>query len=286
MGELGELFIGSEALARGVLNRHQLRTRYRAVFPGIYLPRQVQPSLHQRIVAAWLWSHREGIVAGGSAAALYATKWIDDDIPVELIHANPRAPRGAVTRRDVLLDGEFQMVAGLAMTTPERTAFDVGRRGNVGSAVKGLDALAAATGFKVSDVAELAKRHPGVRGIRRLETVLDLVDAGSQSPKESWLRLLLIRAGLPKPQTQIPVLSVDGLPIDFLDMGWEEWMVAAEYDGDQHRADRWQYVKDIRRHEMLERMGWLVVRVVAEDHPADIIRRVRRAIEVRQSTVR
>jgi hypothetical protein len=286
MGELGEPFIGSEALARGVLNRHQLRTRYRAVFPGIYLPRQVQPSLHQRIVAAWLWSHREGIVAGGSAAALHATKWIDDDIPVELIHANPRAPRGAVTRRDVLLDGEFQMVAGLAMTTPERTAFDVGRRGNVGSAVKGLDALAAATGFKVSDVAELAKRHPGVRGIRRLETVLDLVDAGSQSPKESWLRLLLIRAGLPKPQTQIPVLSVDGLPIAFLDMGWEEWMVAAEYDGDQHRADRWQYVKDIRRHEMLERMGWLVVRVVAEDHPADIIRRVRRAIEVRQSTVR
>jgi hypothetical protein len=27
---------------------------------------------------------------------------------------------------------------------------------------------------------------------------------GAQSPKETWLRLLLIQAGLPRPQTQIP----------------------------------------------------------------------------------
>ncbi|SIL46429.1 Uncharacterised protein [Mycobacteroides abscessus subsp. abscessus] len=29
---------------------------------------------------------------------------------------------------------------------------------------------------------------------------------------------------------------------------------------------------------MLEGMGWLIVRVVAEDHPHDIIRRVREAL--------
>jgi very-short-patch-repair endonuclease len=52
------------------------------------------------------------------------------------------------------------------------------------------------------------------------------------------------------------------------------------------RTDRWQYVKDIRRHEMLKRMGWIVIKVVAEDHPADIIRRIREAIDWRQSTVR
>jgi very-short-patch-repair endonuclease len=32
-------------------------------------------------------------------------------------------------------------------------------------------------------------------------------------------------------------------------------MVAIEYDGDQHRTDRRQYVKDIRRYEMLERLA-------------------------------
>lgn len=59
------------------------------------------------------------------------------------------------------------------------------------------------------------------------------------------------------------MLGVDDLPFAYLDMGWEEPMVAVEYEGDQHRTDRRQYVKDIRRIETLERMGWIVVRVVA-----------------------
>jgi very-short-patch-repair endonuclease len=63
-----------------------------------------------------------------------------------------------------------------------------------------------------------------------------------------------------------------------LDMGWQEWMLAVEYDGDQHRIDRRQYIKDIRRQEMLDEMGWTIVRVVAEDPPAAVLRRIRAAI--------
>ena len=55
-------------------------------------------------------------------------------------------------------------------------------------------------------------------------------------------------------------------------------MVAAEYDGDHHRKDRKQYLKDIRRLEMLERLGWIVVRVVAEDRPLDVLNRIRQAL--------
>ena len=71
----------------------------------------------------------------------------------------------------------------------------------------------------------------------------------------------------------------------YLDMGWSEFMVAVEYDGDQHRTDRWQYVKDVRRLEILQRLGWVVIRVIAEDHPADIVRRVRQALHSRSSSV-
>lgn len=63
-------------------------------------------------------------------------------------------------------------------------------------------------------------------------------------------------------------------------------MVGVEYDGDHHRSDRRQYVKDIQRLEMLEGLGWLIVRVVAEDHPDDIIRRVLEALARRVHTVR
>jgi hypothetical protein len=273
-----EPFIGSAAIARGVVSRHQLRSRYRAVFPNVYLRNDVELTLERRIAAAWLWSNGKATIVGAAAAALHGSKWIPDGIPVELVHANTRPPRGVLTRRDALADGETQTIGGRIVTTPERTAFDVGRRGAVHSAVARLDALARATGFKVDDVLRVARCHPGSPGLRRLETALELVDPGSQSPRESYLRLLLIDAGLPRPQTQIAVLGVDGMPVAYLDLGWEEHMVAVEYDGDQHRTDRRQYVKDIRRLEMLERMGWIVVRVVAEDRPAAIVRRVRSAL--------
>jgi hypothetical protein len=281
---MAEPFIGSEALTLGELSRHHLRTRYRAVLPNVYLAKDVQPSLEQRIVAAWLWSNRRATIAGAAAAALHGAEWIPDDVPVELIYANHRAPRGVLTQRCALIDGETQTIAGLTVTTPERTAFDIGRGGAVRSAVVRLDALARATGFKLDDVLRIAKCHPRSPGLRRLEAALELVDAGSQSPRESYLRLLLIDAGLPRPQTQIPVLGGDGIPVAYLDMGWEDWMVAVEYDGDHHRTDRRQYVKDIRRLAMLEQTGWTVVRVVAEDSPAAVLRRVRAAIAA--STVR
>jgi hypothetical protein len=275
---MSEPFIGSEALASGALSRYQLRTGYRAVFPNVYLAKEVEPSLELRIVAAWLWSRRRATIVGAAAAALHGSRWIPDDVPVELNHANTRPPRGVLTRRDALLEGETQVMDGRPVTTPERTAFDIGRRGAIRSAVVRLDALSRATGFKVDDVLRIARCHPHEAGLRRLEAALALVDPGSQSPRESYLRLLLIDGGLPRPQTQIPVLADDGIPFAYLDMGWEEHKVAVEYDGDQHRSDRRQYVKDIRRQEMLERMGWIIVRVVAEDRPASILYRVRAAL--------
>lgn len=177
------------------------------------------------------------------------------------------------------------MVGGRSVTTPERTAFDIGRGGALHSAVARLDALAAATGFKVDDVLHIARRHPRSPGLRRLETALELVDAGAQSPRESYLRLLLIEAGFPRPQTQIPVLGADGIPDAYIDVGWEEYLVGVEYEGGQQQTDRRRYVYDIHRLEMLEQRGWLIVRIVAEDRRSDIVRRVRMAMVERGWTM-
>jgi very-short-patch-repair endonuclease len=144
--------------------------------------------------------------------------------------------------------------------------------------VAGIDALARATEIKAADVELLARRYAGRRGIARARQAVDLFDPGAQSPKESWLRLVLIRAGLPRPQTQIPVLNEFDDAIGYLDMGWEDVKVAVEYDGEQHRRDRRQYTWDVRRLEMLERLGWIVIRVVAGDRPAEIVGRVRSAL--------
>ncbi|OBI47552.1 hypothetical protein A5707_18940 [Mycobacterium kyorinense] len=270
-------FIGSEARAAGVVSWHELDRYFTAIMPNVYFDHRLQPSLRQRILAAWLWSQRGGVIAGVAASALHGAKWVDDDVIVELIWRNARAPQGVKTRHELLWDEESQQLGGLCVTTPERTAFDLARRGTIGQAVARLDALARATDFKIGEVAELAGRHPHTRGLRQLERALDLVDSGAQSPKETWLRLLLINAGFPRPQTQIPVLSPDGYPLYYLDMGWQDIMLAVEYDGDHHRTNRPQYVWDVDRLEYIQRVGWTHIKVLAEHRGCDVVQRVQRA---------
>jgi hypothetical protein len=113
----------------------------------------------------------------------------------------------------------------MRVTTAARTAFDIGRRLPAAQAVPILDALLNATGIKPGDVVAVADRHPGARGVRRLRAALELADGGAESPQKSRVRLLLVGAGLPKPETQIEFRD---LRIR-VDMGWREWKVAVEY---------------------------------------------------------
>ena len=68
---MGEVFIGSEALASGALTRHELVRFHDRVLPDVYRARGKPVSLHERTVAAWLWSRRRAVIAGAAAAALH-----------------------------------------------------------------------------------------------------------------------------------------------------------------------------------------------------------------------
>jgi hypothetical protein len=209
---------------------------------------------------------------------LYGSKWVEDTTTVELIHGNRHRLPGLHTRGDRIEEDEITVVNGVPVTTPARTVLDLGCWYPAMSGVAAIDSLARATEFKATDVELLAQRYPGRRGIVRARLAITLFDAGAQSPKETWLRLVLVNAGLPRPQTQIPVRDEFGAVIAYLDLGWEHLRVAVEYDGDQHRSDRSQYNWDIRRLEILHRLGWIVIRVVAGDRPAGIVRRVKTAL--------
>jgi hypothetical protein len=275
---MAEPFIGSEAVAAGTLTKSQLATQFRRLYPDIYLARDIEVDTRVRAEAGWLWTGRRGVVAGFAAAALHGSKWADDAHVVELIHDNWRRPAGIRTYGDRIEPDEIELVAGIPVTSPARTALDLGCWYPTMTAVAGIDALTRAIEIKAADIELLARRYPGRRGIARARQAIELFDPGAQSPKESWLRVVLIQAGLPRPQTQIPVLDEFGSAVAYLDMGWEDVKVAVEYDGEQHRVDRRQYIWDVRRLETLERLGWIVVRVVAGDRPAEVVRRVRAAL--------
>jgi hypothetical protein len=216
------------------------------------------------------------VIAGQSAAALHGAKWIDAGAPAEILYDNRHSPKGIHTWADRFDDDEVELVDGILVTTPARTALDLACRYPVDSAVAKIDALARATKLKLADAELLADRYAGRRGIKGARVALNLVDAGAESPRETYLRLLLIRAGFPRPQTQIPVYNEYGVLVAVLDMGWEHIKVAADYEGDHHRS-RIRFNKDIRRHEEVTELGWIDVRVTSQDTEADIIRRVQAA---------
>ena len=270
---MSDILIGTEAVVNGVVTRHALARWYWPFYQKVHAPRRRQLTVSDRALGAWLWSKRRAIVTGVAASALHGAEWIDADIDIELIHRCPRPPAGIVARNERIAEDEITCVDGISVTTVARTALDLGRYQSRGQAIARLDALMRAAPFASEEVLLLAKRYRGARGVKRLKDAVPLVDGGAASPRETWLRLLYVDAGLPPPRTQIPIFDVDGTLLRTVDMGWEEFKVLSEYDGDQHRTDRPQYVKDMRVIPKIERLGYIVQRVIKEDQPAAIVGR-------------
>jgi len=257
------VFLGSES----GLTQYDLKRQYQRIFPDVYVPKPWEPSMRDRTVAGWLWSRRRAVVAGAAASALHGANWVDATEPVELVWDNGRPPAGLIVRNEALAPDDVTKVAGIPVTTAARTAFDLGRHLPRGEAIARLDALKRTTAYEDAAVLTLADRSRGARGVKALRAVLPFVDGGAASPRETWLRLLLIDAGLPWPTTQYPVFERSGKLIRVLDLYWEDYAVGAEYDGDQHRTDRGQYAKDVRVKRRLAQLGLLVTYVIKEDRP-------------------
>jgi hypothetical protein len=85
-----------------------------------------------------------------------------------------------------------------------------------------------------------------------------LMRAGTGSPKETELRLLLLRHGLPEPGINVPIFDETGRWIQDPDMSYEEQKIAIQYDGGHH-ATPGQRRSDIFRDEDARDAGWRVV---------------------------
>ena len=275
-------FIGTEAIAAGIVNRYRLATRYQAVYRNVYISRGQVLSPAQKARAAWLWSGRKATVVGISAAAMHGSRWIDSRLPAQLNQRSQHKTEGIVLHSDVLPHDETQLTRGIPVTTPARTAFDLGRQYGRTLAVIRVDALLQATDLKLCDVAPLIDRHRGARGVVQLREVFELADTGAESPQETRTRLVLTAAGLRPTQTQVNVFARFGDHIGRIDMGWPQWRVGVEYDGEQHWTNPGIRARDVDRQAELEAMGWRIVRVSAQMlryRPNSIVARARAALQ-------
>lgn len=256
-------FLGTEAVASGAVNRYQLATHYDQLFRNVYVPKGAEPTPVDKAVGAWLWSGRLATAAGLSAAALHGTKWIDPELPAELNRCSRFRTPGIVMHSDSLADSEVGVVNGIPVTTPARTAYDLGRQRGMTTAVIRLDALMQATGLKPGQIAAVADRHRGARGIVALREAIDLCEPGAESPQETRTRLVLTAANLRPTHTQIEVYDEYEF-VARIDMGYPEWKVGVEYDGAQHWTDPDVRNRDIERLAKLEALGWRIIRVNAD----------------------
>ena len=277
MGEFQQPFRGSEALRDGQLTRHGLRT-YRRLAPGRVCAQKCRTDSALTCTCR-LGGDGEAVLAGFSAAAVHGTRWIGVGESATLIRrGSRRSVDGIEVRADALLPDEVCRVGEMLVTTPARTAFDLGRWLPVDRAVEVLDALCHDTGLRPAEISSVAGRHRGERGLASLRDVVSFVDPGAESPPETRTRLVLIRGGLPAPETQIPDEDRRGRVFARADLGWRRWKVLVEYDGEHHWSDERQRTWDIERMERLAELGWVVVRVNAEQlrrRPQVIVARVR-----------
>ncbi|MEO3758089.1 DUF559 domain-containing protein [Mycobacterium sp. B14F4] len=281
-------FVGTEAVAAGAVTRHQLATRYEAIYRNVYLARGEQATPRQKAYAASLWSRRRATIVGVSAAAIHGSKWIDQRLPAELNRCNQHKTRGIVLHNDTLADDDVVMRDGIPVTTPARTAFDLGRRYGRTLAVIRVDALLQATGVKLADVDGLIDRHRGTRGVVQLRDVIDLADGGAESPQETRTRLVLTDAGLRPTHTQIEVFDRYNSQVGRIDMGYPRYKVGVEYDGGQHWTVPAIRARDIDRQAELEALGWRLIRVSADMlryRPYTIVERTRTALRAAGAAV-
>lgn len=114
----------------------------------------------------------------------------------------------------------------------------------------------------------------GARGIRLARAAVCLVRLGTDSPPETWLRLLLLNAGLPEPLVGFTVHH-QGYFVGTPDLAYPDEKIAIEYQGGGHR-DADVFDEDVDRLERFHDAGWLVIQVTksARRDPERLIARV------------
>ncbi|PZG15050.1 endonuclease domain-containing protein [Nonomuraea aridisoli] len=175
------------------------------------------------------------------------------DWPVEVVAPGHVALSGCVTYVVPLPEADVTEHEGIRLTTRERTALDCAR------ALPRMEAVAILDQFARQGVDLAALWHRPLNSWR-LRGTLSLADPGAASPRESRLRVILIEGGLPRPATQIRV-ALGGDRCAYLDLGWEEFKVAVEYDGRRHHTSPADLRRDADRRAELRRRGWRVIAV-------------------------
>ena len=212
---------------------------------GVFLRADVPLTIGLKLAAAALVIQRSSVACDRTAAWIWGVDVhrlgeLDVVPPLEtrVLPGRHRTERHEVRggERD-LLPCDWVEVDGVKVTTPLRTAMDLGCLLPRRSALSAMDALMRAHGFTCGDLTRMLARYHRRRGVIQLRELVSWVDPRAESQPESWTRLELLDHGLPMPELQWWIV-IDGVPTYRLDLAYPGARIAIEYDGERapHQA--------------------------------------------------
>lgn len=213
---------------------------------------------------------RTAAIIHGVNALTYAELDLDVDLETCALRGHTRSRRTGLEghTRD-LTPTDIMRVGHVTVTTPIRTACDLGCNLHRREAFAAMCALAREHDLVAADLMQMLPRYRGRRGVRQLKELAPLVDPRIESAREAWTFLAIHDAGLPLPEPQLWI-EIDEVPTYRLDFAYEHARVCVEYDGvDAHDLTVDQRRHDTERRRWLRDHGWTVIVVRRGDFSAD-----------------
>lgn len=265
-----EPFTTATAVALGydrkALTRLVEQGALRRPLTGVYLDGSVPDTPETRAGAARVVMSPDLVLCDRTAAWLwgvdtFAYAELDGLMPLETY--SPRGRRAPDRRgcdggsRD-LLPEDWCTIEGVRVTTPLRTALDLGCNLTRRDALAAMDALARAHGFTREDLRRLLPRFFRRRGVVQARHLVSLVDPRAESQPESWMREVIDAHELPMPELQHWVM-VDGVLMYRLDLAYVRAKIAVEYDGEEFHSRASDRLRDEERRAWLRAHGWYLI---------------------------
>jgi hypothetical protein len=259
-------FSRADARAAGLTDKSLESSPWRQVFRTVWVHEDVPDSRDLRLAAARLVIPEHGVLCGLTAA------WVpgvdvrrQDDLDVHVGFAKGRRIRrreGLVVCQETLDESDWMVVDGVRVTTPLRTAFDCLRWLRGAERLVVADALTHAGLVTVEELTAYFASKRRLRNLRIGESLLEHIEPRSESPQETRTRVIIVEAGLPRPEAQHNIVTPGGAFVARADLAYPLYKIAVEYDGAWHWM---RHRQDERRRQAMRALGWTVLVFDADD---------------------
>jgi hypothetical protein len=262
-----QVAVSRQSLAELVRQGH-----LRRVVRGVFVASSVRDTLGLRARALSLVVPPDAVVTDRTAAWLHGVDVLlpgeHQAVPPVQVFDRKKGGRlrrpGTLSGQRIMPDADVMTIDGVRVTTPLRTAMDLGRTRQAERGFAQTEAMVRA-GVDRDDICNALDRFRGYRWIRALRSFAGLLDPRPQSIPESILRFRWYRTCTPYPEPQRPVRGPEQQPWA-LDLGVDDLFFAVEYDGREFHDGPDARVHDAQRRNWIRRNTPWTIEVVRQEN--------------------